>query len=139
MLLLLQKKIEANITLVIILLYTIPLLIVLGLAIYRRIIYPIRQNLKKKNPYGYILTSQGNYEHREIIEKLIKRRLQPGEEVHHINGIKWDNRKSNLALMTREEHLRWHKKLEWMWSQNYKTPMRWQKRQLVEQFGARLF
>lgn len=108
-------------------------------GVYQNIFYPLRQRLKKKNESGYILTPSGEYEHRSIVEKIIKRKLQVGEEVHHINGYKWDNRKRNLALMTREEHLRWHKKLEWMWSKKYKTPMRWQRSELVKNFGAKLF
>lgn len=81
-------------------------------SFYYGIIYPLNQKLKKKNEHGYVLSGNGNFEHREIVEKIVKRKLRPGEEVHHINGVKWDNRKSNLALMTKEEHLRWHKRLE---------------------------
>ncbi|AUN98774.1 HNH endonuclease [Bacteriovorax stolpii] len=108
-------------------------------SFYYGIIYPLRQKFKKKNEHGYVLSENGNFEHREIVEKIMKRKLRPGEEVHHINGVKWDNRKSNLALMTREEHLRWHKRLEWMWSQRMRPSIRWQKMKLQSEFGAILF
>lgn len=108
-------------------------------AIYLNIIYPFRQKTKRFNQYGYILNSNEEFEHRAVVEKLIKRKLQRGEEVHHINGVKWDNRKSNLALMTREDHVRWHKRLEWMWEQKMSPSIRWQRNKLRTEFGATLF
>lgn len=47
-------------------------------------------------------------EHRYVWEIANARRLNPGEVVHHINGIKNDNRIENLVMLTRGEHQREH-------------------------------
>lgn len=64
---------------------------------------------------GYVLIRVGTthhladvrgyaYEHRIEAEKKIGRRLLAGEEVHHINGNKQDNRHENLDVMADHKH-----------------------------------
>jgi hypothetical protein len=61
---------------------------------------------KKINAYGYIMVwakrSDRKYQyvhkHRLVMEKHLGRKLKKCEVVHHINGIKTDNRLCNLML-----------------------------------------
>ena len=70
-------------------------------------------------PKGYVrltkrgypnTTSQGHiFEHRFVMSEHLGRPLLPNEQIHHINGIKTDNRIENLKIVTsNQEHWKHH-------------------------------
>lgn len=72
----------------------------------------------KKSHSGYIsilipnhpFATKSRYvrEHRLVAEKYLERFLEPNEHIHHINGIKNDNRPENLYVFTKQEHDNFH-------------------------------
>ena len=55
----------------------------------------------------------GRHTHRVEMERILGRKLKPGEIVHHIDGDKRNNSPENLMLLpSQKEHARLHKKLD---------------------------
>lgn len=92
---------------------------------------------RSKTKHGYILLRVGKahpladvrgyaYEHRVVAEQKIGRKLQPNEQVHHINGNKSDNRPSNLEVLNIQYHRFAHRKSrknrqKLPWEENYQV------------------
>jgi len=58
----------------------------------------LRRDHPCANNHGYVL------EHRLVMEGILGRYLTSGEQVHHRNGVKDDNRPENLELVVQSNH-----------------------------------
>lgn len=57
--------------------------------------------------------SFGRHTHRMVAERILGRKLLPGEVVHHIDGNKRNNRPENLMIFkSQAEHVKWHNNRE---------------------------
>lgn len=66
---------------------------------------PLRKKPERHLNHGYVMqvnprTGRWDREHRIVMEAVLGRGLNPGENVHHKNGVRDDNRPENLELWT---------------------------------------
>jgi hypothetical protein len=67
---------------------------------------PSWKNARTRTAKGYVLVSDNGrtvLEHRHVMEQHLGRPLLPEENVHHLNGIREDNRIENLELWRRPQ------------------------------------
>ncbi|KKK79697.1 hypothetical protein LCGC14_2830890 [marine sediment metagenome] len=92
--------------------------------------YPARGKPRKlgskficKDGYVQVITGacQRRPEHRLIVERVLGRELKRNEVVHHINGVKDDNRPQNLLVSTNQYHRWLHEEMSRRYAQEHFT------------------
>ena len=64
--------------------------------------------IDRKTGY-YRFKDSKSYVHRWVMEIALRRKLKPGEVVHHLNGNKLDNHPFNLMIFEDEDdHTEWY-------------------------------
>jgi hypothetical protein len=90
--------------------------------------------------YPYFLDKQGKrvWVHRFVAEKALKRRLKRGEHVHHINGKILDNRRVNLCVLSKRNHLYFHRWYSYKKTRERRAPLPREQLKKLKELGGRL-
>ncbi|MHA1961567.1 MAG: HNH endonuclease [Candidatus Thorarchaeota archaeon] len=80
-----------------------------------------------RDSQGYLrFTDSGKLVHRWAAEKKMRRRLRPGEVVHHRNKRKTDNKAGNLTVFSSSaQHRAHHIKRRWERTRRHRTRKKW--------------
>ena len=115
--------------------------VLLGLPIiwylFRKVFFRPKILRKWLNKNGYYVLENGELEHRYIARRILNRKLQNNEVVHHMNGRKVDNRIANLCVMDWEDHEIFHGWILWKKKvTGYYPSMDVQRKKLREKFDG---